>query len=404
MVRRKGGALSSKPDHDAIIVGAGVAGCRAALTLARSGVRVLLMDRSGFPRWKPCAGGLTLKARPYLEGPLWDEVQVATRGASLALGTEYLTHLRSDGPLGWMVHRESFDHAHLRLAAAQPGVEVVLGRKVLGVREHSFGVTVETEAGVLEAAVAVGADGARSVVSRALPGHCERRMGFAYEGEARPVGPASSDEAYFDFAAFPGGYGWVFPKADHCSLGGFVYEQSQPAIKDLYQAFLRNTPGLRGSTPYRARGHPVSLGGSLRKLNSTRVLLAGEAGDLVDPLTGEGIHYALRSGQLAAEAIARFLGDGTPLDSYSAVVRAEIQEDLRYGRLLADFFYRNPRLSYHLFFRNSLACRWLAEVRAGLRGYRDLARMALIKGITLPFHAGVSRRREVRLRLPGSVA
>jgi flavin-dependent dehydrogenase len=75
-----------KPDYDAVIVGASVAGCRTALTLAHQGAAVLLLDRAGFPRWKPCAGGLTLKTRPYLPDPLFDRVEGTVQDAYLALG------------------------------------------------------------------------------------------------------------------------------------------------------------------------------------------------------------------------------------------------------------------------------------------------------------------------------
>lgn len=387
--------------HDVIIVGASIAGCRTARTLADAGVRVLLMDRSGFPRWKPCAGGLTLKARPYLSGTLWDRVETTMTGAYFTWGEDYVTHLRARGPLGWMVHRESFDEAHLELAASSPDVDVALGITVRGVREHTSGVRVETDGETFEAEVVVGADGAKSVVSRAVPGHEDRLMGFAYEGEARPGGdrPRLDHEAWFDFRTFPHGYGWIFPKADHYSIGGFVYGRALPGVKELYKQFCRENEHLTGSETYRTRGHPISLGGNVRVLNTRRILLAGEAADLVDPLTGEGIYFALRSGHLAGQAVARFLADGTSLDGYSALVRREIQEDLRYGRILADFFFNHRKLAYHLVFQNDLLCRWFAEIRSGNRSYEDMVREAVTKGLILPFHTRFRRRNEVEVEM-----
>ena len=391
--------MANRAHHDVIIVGASVAGCRTARTLAQAGVRVLLLDRAEFPRWKPCAGGLTLKAKPYLSGALWDRVETTMTGAHFTWGRDYETHLRASRPLGWMVHRESFDEAHLALARAQPGVEVALGVTVRSVTEHAFGVRMVTDGGPLEARVLVGADGAKSVVSRAVPGHTERFMGFAYEGEARFGTEAEPlrDEAWFDFRTFPGGYGWVFPKRDHYSVGGFVYARSFPEIRARYQEFCRVNPYLRTSETFRTRGHPISLGGSRRALNTRRIILAGEAADLVDPLTGEGIFFALRSGHLAGEAVARFLDDGTPLGTYSQLVREEIQEDLRYGRILADIFFRHPKLAYHLVFQNDLLCRWFAEVRSGTRSYEDMVREAVTKGLLLPFHTRFAQKIEMEL-------
>jgi geranylgeranyl reductase family protein len=400
-----------KHEHDAIIVGASVAGCRTALTLAEKGIRVLLLDKAEFPRWKPCAGGITPKARPYLPDPLFDLVESSVHGAYLTFGDKYLTHLRSEHPLGWLVHRESFDQAHLELAQSQPTVDVALGSVVRGVREHTEGVVIETANGDLTGRVLVGADGAKSVVSRSLPGHHDRLMGFAYEGEARRAGswdgsggditdssPVDLDEAtLFDFRRFPRGYGWVFPKKDHYSIGTFVYGQKLPDVKRLYEEFCSETPCLAGLDTYRARGHPVSLGGDLRRLNSRRIVLAGEAGGLVDPLTGEGIYYALRSGHVAGEAIVRFLRHGVSLDSYGDQIRAEIQEGFKSARTVARFIYDHPKLAFHLLLRNSLACRWFTEISAGTKTYSNLGRRLLKNVLFLPLHAGFSKRVEVQV-------
>jgi geranylgeranyl reductase family protein len=414
------GSRGGRFTHDVIIVGASVAGCRTALTLAEHGVRVLLLDRSEFPRWKPCAGGLTLKTRRYLPAPLFDLVECTITGAHLTFEGEYITHIRSETPLGWMIHRESFDAAHLQLARSQPTVDVALGTAVLEIIEHASGVRVVTSGGEMEARVLVGADGAKSIVSRALPGHDQRLMGFAYEGEARAAGtdnrntpparkgdagelvagPSLAGETYFDFSTFPRGYGWVFPKRDHVSFGGFVYGRRLPEIREVFADFHSRTEALAGTETYRTRGHPVCLGGNARRLNSRRILLAGEAGGLVDPLTGEGIYYALRSGHLAGEYVARFLAKGEPLDAYGNAVRNEIQSELRAARTVAEFVFNHPRLSFHLLLRNALFCRWFAEIGSGSRSYSGLFGEALMRAPLLPFHAGFSRRQEVQVAAP----
>jgi geranylgeranyl reductase family protein len=390
---------TNKLEHEVIIVGASVAGCRTALTLADRGIRVLLLDKAEFPRWKPCAGGITLKARPYIPDPLLDLVETTIRGAYLTYGNEFVTYLRSSGPVGWMVHRETFDEAHLELAGSKPTVDVMLGTSVREVLETPEHVLVTTESGEWRTKVLVGADGAKSVVSKALPGHEDRLMGFAYEGEATLGDARLTDDTFFDFQRFPAGYGWVFPKKDHYSVGGFVYGRGLPGMKGIYEDFCRETPLLRLADTYRSRGHPISLGGNLRPLNTRRIALVGEAGDLVDPLTGEGIYYALRSGHLAGEAIAGFLRDDGALQTYGDGVRGEIQKDLRLGRLLADRVYDHPRLAFHLLLRNSILCRLFAEIRAGTKTYQELVSGALLNAPFLPFHAGFRKRKEVRLTL-----
>jgi geranylgeranyl reductase family protein len=398
-----GPVASSGPDHDVVIVGASVAGCRTALTLATHDVSVLLLDKADFPRWKPCAGGLTLKTRPYLPEPLFEQIECVVHQACLTYGEGYVTSIRSRNPLGWMVHRESFDETHLELTQARRTVEVSQGTTVRSVTEDDGGVTVDTDRGVLRARVLVGADGATSVVSRALPGHDRREMGFAYEGEVRSAGsspPSQSDETVFDFRTFPHGYGWVFPKRDHESIGGYVYGRKLPGIKTFYREFCSETERLRGTETYRARGHPTSLGGDLRRLSSRRIVLVGEAGSMVDPLTGEGIYYALRSGHLAGEAIRRYLEDDVPLATYAGAVRQEIQADLRCARILAKFIYNHPGLAFRLLLRNALLCRWFTQVGAGTMSYRGLFRSAALKSPLLPFYARFSRQTEVQVKMP----
>jgi hypothetical protein len=77
--------------------------------------------------------------------------------------------------------------------------------------------------------------------------------------------------------------------------------------------------------------------------------------------------------------------------------------DLRYGRILAHWFYDHPRTSFRLLFRNALLCQWITEIRAGTRGYRDLVREVLKKGPILPFHSRFARRQEFRVEMPASI-
>jgi flavin-dependent dehydrogenase len=338
---------------------------------------------------------------------LFDLVETPVQDSYLALGEDYITHIHSKNPMGWLVHRETFDEAHLELARSQPTVDVALGVTVRDVREEPRGVIVETGSGAMGARVVVGADGAGSAVSRALPGHKERHMAFAYEGEARPAPSGHTSppgSTYFEFRKFPGGYGWVFPKRDHFSAGGFIYEGKLPKVKTLFEEFCAETEMVKGADTYRARGHPVCLGGRGRRLNSKRIVLAGEAGGLVDPLTGEGIYYAFRSGHVAGKAISGFLRDRISLDGYGDQIRTEIQDAFRPARAIADFLYRHPSLAFHLLLRNSMACRWFAEVCAGQKTYERMLSRFFRNSLALPFHAGIGKRQEVEVEMPREVS
>ncbi len=380
--------------YDAVVVGGGPAGCHATRGLAGRGLSVLLLEGSRFPRWKPCAGGITRKTGPYLAPELRALFEREIDGSHLTFGEGHDFHVRMAEPIGWMVHRERFDEVHFRSVAALPGVDAREGCRVTALREGPDGVEVESSGGRFRARAAVGADGVAGVTARLVRPRATRRLGVAYEGELRFERPELTRDALFDFSYFPRGYGWIFPKGDHYSIGGYVAGGKSPGLKELYGRFRRECGRLRGCTDLRTRGHGVPQGGCRDVLHSRRVVLAGDAADTVDPLTGEGIYYAFRTGHLAAGAVADLLAEGRPLAAYSRAVQREIHADLRWARRMARLVYRFPRLAYEVLLRNPLACRWTAELLAGRRTYRRVMAESLRCAPLLPFLLLRPRRRE----------
>jgi flavin-dependent dehydrogenase len=311
-----------------------------------------------------------------------------------------VTHVTTTLPLGWTVHRERFDEAHLGLVRSLPCVEVIEGATVRKIEEASDRVRVWADDGAHVGQLVIGADGVNSVVSRCLPGHEERTIGFAYEGEATFDQPSLRREVLFDFRKFPRGYGWIFPKIDHYSIGGYVFGGGVRRIASLYDEFCAESPSLAGCATYRRKGHRIPHGGSPRKLNGARVLLAGDAADLVDPLTGEGIYYALRSGQLAAEAALTFLGGSGSFDDYSDRVRREIQDELRIARIMARVLLRHPTAAFFLLLKNRTVCRWSVEILIGSKSYSSLRRDLLRRAWLLPLQFRPGARQRIALDLP----
>src|SRR5262245_15560629 len=154
-----------------IVVGAGPAGATAARTLALAGVTVRLLDRSNFPRNKPCGGGISLRVLrrfPYLEPAL---PRIATHVVSrLHLEGPEGPHalVRSDEPAALMVRRVEFDNLLVDLAVGA-GAELVGGAEVVQARETSDGVTLQTRDGRrFDAPLVVAADGVHSVLAKRL--------------------------------------------------------------------------------------------------------------------------------------------------------------------------------------------------------------------------------------------
>ena len=362
-------------DAEIVVVGAGPAGCHAARRLAERGHRVVLVDRARFPRVKPCGGALSLRALDLLPETLRPLADTVVDGAELRLGDAAVVRLQADAPVGRLVHRPSFDQAHLELTARTPGVEVWEGAAVTAVREHRDRVELELADGRLTARAVVGADGAESVVARALGARNERRLAAAVETEAPLDDGARS--LLFDFAAFPGGYGWVFAKGERSSVGGCVVVGSARGLRARLEAFW-TALGLRGD-PGRIRGARVPMGGVRLVAAGRRTVLVGDAAATVDPLTGEGIGGALESAEMAAAAVDRFLIAAEPLAGYDRALWRRIHRPMRLARLAAPRLYRRPEVTFRLLLADRVVSAGFVELLRGGRGYPRLVATAALR-------------------------
>jgi geranylgeranyl reductase family protein len=365
--------------YDVIVIGAGPAGCQTILHLADRGLRLLLLDQAAFPRWKPCAGGISCKAADLLPDFARDEFETEIWGAHFLFGPERRSSLRSGRLLGWMVRRESFDRAFFDRVKALPGVTVRTGARVRRVEENGDCVLVHAGQSSFRASAVVGADGANSVTSRAVPGHDAREMAMALEYIVRPAKRFDELDGMllFDFGAVKCGYAWIFPKRDEWSVGAYVASLPYRALESDLRQFCKSSPFLQGAEILRRKGHLGPRGGSRRTLNTRRIILVGDAADLNDPLTGEGIYYALESGRLAAKFLRGFIADGALLDGYSRRVMKDIVFYLRRARSMASLLNNHTRAAFNLLLKNRVVCQKFLDVLAGRITYRQMARQVL---------------------------
>jgi geranylgeranyl reductase family protein len=317
---------------DTLVIGAGPAGSVAALTLARGGARVALVDKANFPRDKACGDLIGPRGVRVLEdlaivpngervgdmeviGPTGHRVLLRSRA-----GTSY-------PGFGLAVPRRDLD-AGLRRAALEAGAEGFTGRAGAPLLDSGGGLDGfcleggEADGTELRADVVIGADGALSRVAAVAALVEERRVlwGFAVRGYARPEEhprPAASvplPQILFweptRWAGYPG-YGWCFPGVEGAANIGLGVglrgdrRAGARAARDL-DAFVAHLRG--GASPLEGR-----LGGWLKMgmVGTTpargRTLLVGDAAGLVNSLQGEGISQALGSGRAAAQAV---LGEG----------------------------------------------------------------------------------------------
>jgi geranylgeranyl reductase family protein len=338
---------------DAIVIGAGPSGATAAKALGDAGLSTLVLDKSDFPRDKPCGGGISarvIRRFPYLEDKLG---QISTTWLSKVYfespdgsSVDY----ESGDPLYVMIRRSEFDNLLLSLARARvewrPGALV---RKV----EFEPGCAVVTAevAGELReyrGRVIVGCDGANSVVARAAGLRSgsvqgEYAIDMMEETPFEELNVADRDRMYIYYRIRGQyGYGYIFPKAQHVNLGvGFKLDYYLAELRGRHyshhEAFVDEqiSKRLLDGTSNRAnfRAFPLPISGPIHRTCADRAIVAGDAGGFVNAFTAEGIYYAMVSGEhagrAAVEAVRARRFDGAQLQSYERAWKREIGQELR---------------------------------------------------------------------------
>jgi geranylgeranyl reductase family protein len=366
------------------VVGAGPAGATAAERLRRAGFAVTLFDPKG--AWeKPCGGGVTAKAlRRYaylLDDEAWP-CQTVERIRLVGPGRRELT-LEVDRP--FRVYARERLNGLLLDRAREAGAEYV-AEAVSRFERDGEGWRVETKTGAWRADVLVGADGAGSVVRRDLAGRFRPTDIALTMGYNAPGG--GTTEAIIDFPPELTGYIWAFPRTDHTNFGIFsrLNDRTAADLKSLLHAFMDRFYGGRApleTMSFFGAKVPMLERESWREARATGdgFALVGDAAGFVDPITGEGIYFAIRSGELLAEAFA----SGRGLEGYERAWYEDFGEDLEAGARHLDRFYRGTFLGGRVIDRALLFSKRHAGVRrvmkralGGEQSYETLRRDLLL--------------------------
>lgn len=295
--------------YDAVVVGGGPAGSAAAYTLAVAGKKVCLIDKSEFPRDKLCGGGLTFRSKRAFEQVFkrrWkSELINSSKDVSFFSKGQFLASYKVDANI-YFTTRFSFDHylvglaqeagATLRLGDAVSQID--LARNIITLRsgeEFAYGFLI-------------GADGVNSVVAKTLYGQSfdPKTIAFALEAEVpRARLPQHGDLVEFDFNAARWGYAWVFPKQNSITIGIGGLHRLNPDLRSRLDLYFRRK-GLDASE-FKIKGQYLPAGDYRAIPGRAYVLLCGDAAGAVDPISGEGIPFALQTGAAAAKAVAAAL-------------------------------------------------------------------------------------------------
>lgn len=361
--------------YDVIIVGLGPGGSTAAYQLAQRGHQVLGLEKFKMPRYKPCGGCLSAKIQTIFDEALEPLAEEVVTKVIMTFHGEGEIKVVSPDPIAYMVSREKFDY-HLFKKARMAGAELHDGEAVTDIEVHAAGYQVHTPRDRYRCHFLVGADGVNGVVSRLLGYGLKRNIAVALEGEVK-VEPQSFQDlngtVRLDVGAIPYGYGWIFPKEDHWSLGVGSVKDMAKHPKSYYSVFLEEQGMDEIILNEQRRGYRIPLFASSKsQLTNGCSLLVGDAAALVDPFLGEGIYYAIRSGQIAADTIHAALETGKrEVSDYQKRVALEIYPEFEAAHKVAQFGYRFLRLAFTLFKFKPAAGEAFIEVLKGPLSYVD---------------------------------
>jgi len=332
---------------DVIVIGAGPGGSNAASVALDGGLSVAQVDRAEFPRVKPCAGGMTVKACRALNFELTPSLRGRFEALQFNLWNGGQCRFLHRSPVLSMVLRPEFDNRLVEENKLRPGFVFHPGEPVESIEWKEGLFRVRTRQRSLSSRQLIGADGAYSLVNRTFGISCPRLRATAVEivlARDQVQGDPMSDPC-FDFGAIERGYGWVFPKDDHWSVGLYTLASG---IKDLKERLRRYTAakGFRvaGDPLASFEAHLIPLGGYRLSVPEAPVYLVGDAGGFADALTGEGIYHALESGRLAGEVAAQVArGQGSHRRYYRRLWRSVLPDTLLSYKAAGPFYRWLPR-------------------------------------------------------------
>jgi len=355
--------------YDVAVVGLGPAGVSALKVLEDSGLKILAVESApSFPRRKPCAGGLTPKAYAFLKElfPGIDSVVRRKIDRFILYNGDTRAFLPSDAVLTYLTQREELDE-FLFNSLNHSQFDLHFGETALTVDRDIDGVILNTTKGSYRVRVLLVASGVNSRIARQLG--VKREIGFTYESYLE----SRQEELIIDFTGFKWGYYWAFPKGDVVTtgLGEFKSKKVTASFRELLSHFNRKH-GLTGKETW-SSGFPIPAGKARNDVYRPYVLFLGDAGGLVDPLTGEGIYYAVKSGTVAAGVVKQFFktGEESRLSSYESAINSLFGDEFKWARRVGRLFFSLRGFNFFVLNRSLELAQLAADLLAGRISYRD---------------------------------
>jgi len=359
--------------YDLVIIGGGPSGSAAGRLAGNTGLRALLIEKENFPRYKPCGGAFSEQAMSYIDFDIPQHIcERNVFGARVHFGNNFVEKFK-EYRIATLVTRSVLDD-YLLGKAKETGIEIRMGEKVVSFKEDTEYVEVYTDKGSYKASFVILAEGAQgNLKNRIRKKDGKNEYGICIvteiEEENEKIDKYICNSIDIYFGIVKRGYGWIFPHEKYFSvgIGGLASDFINP--RKAMIDFL-NLHGFTGK--YKLKAHLVPVGGIERRTLSSRVVLSGDAAGFVDSFYGEGIAYAIRSGQIAVEVISRILKNGTgSLSDYESFCRSEFGENLKYSLILSRMMHRFPRIFFKIFSSCEEVLDKYLEVPASKKTYRS---------------------------------
>jgi len=326
---------------DVIIIGGGPSGALCGIELQKKGIKTCIIDQSSFPRDKVCGGLLTQKSVDLIEKYLADlnpseYIIDKTKVINFFYENQKITSFHTNQTF-YYTERKAFDHILIKKYKELGGI-LFENRKINKEDIHLIDNSIQLDFEELKYKVLIGADGCNSVLARL--NQLKRYDAFCIQGKQKHEHLEDKDiRIYFGIARY--GYGWYFPKKDYASVGIIddnatksINKNAKPFFSKISDTKLNNIKGAKIPS-----GHLIKL-----KNLSNNTLLIGDAAGFTDPITGEGLFYAMLSGIYAAEAILENI-DVNPdnvKNSYLKKIKP-ILRNIRYALFYQKILY-NPKV------------------------------------------------------------
>lgn len=369
------------------VLGGGPAGASAAERLARGGLNTIVIDEK--LAWeKPCGGGITFKAYsqyPYLlENSSPKRFVTDTFLAAPRVGSVKMPLKRP------LLIYSRFDLNNMLLRRAEAAGARVEKERVLGLDRVANGWKIRTKSGAIEADYCVVATGARNPL---------RDVGTRWTAKDTMYALGywvPADQGHIDIQFLPNleGYIWVFPRAGHLSVGICGKGESAQCLRARLEQYMREKGIFHKESKFYGHMLPAleRQAWHNNRLAGNRWIAVGDAGGLVDPITGEGLYYAVRSGDLASQIL---LSDTEPeqhAEHYRQQIERDFAHDLTYGAGLAKrlfcgaiLFRAVPCRMIDFMRRSPKFCEIMQDLFEGTQPYLEL-KNRLLRNVNTTLH------------------